>query len=330
MSMFEEIDEPRTATRERTEADDLFTPRTFDAPALVGQSAQAQSPEFEALMVMAQGRKRDENQLTAAAKRIGERMGERAIYSFPAGGGRIEGPTVHLIEALAQEYGNLLYGTRIDRIDGDRVHLVGMVIDAINGNVFTRPSVFHLPPAPAKFANKADQVARWESMQTQNAISKAGRTVLQHAMPRWYIDVAYNAADRVRRAELKLKDGQTMEDAVAESVAYFAKLGITEKGMESRVGAPRALWTISDLFSLRSDAKSLRDGTLSREAFREPEPVEPPPSNLAERIGAKPKPAVKPKPTVIDGDPTPDERAAILAAEAREAAGGTPDDEAGV
>lgn len=263
------LDEPaEVLTGERTV--EQFE-RPPELPAL--QSAampSAGAPEFQMLVELAKGRQRDENALASTAKRIGQRLGARAIYSFPAGGSRIEGPTVHLIEALAQAYGCLLYGTRIDQVEGDRVTVMGMCIDAITGVVAIRPALFTLAPAPAKFANKADQVSRWETMQVQNAISKATRGVLQHALPRWYIDIAFEAADQVRQQGLGLKQGQTLQDVVTEAVNHFAKQGISQAQLEGYLGAKRAVWTISDVLTLREAAGQLKAGTLSPAAFALP------------------------------------------------------------
>ena len=282
MSFFSDETESETETKTRTRPDvaDLFEPRVSQLPATVGPAPT--SPEFQMVIEMARGRSRDENALVATAKRIGERLGARAIYSFPMGKGRLEGATVHLIEALAQAYGSLLYGTRIESVDGDRVTIQGMCIDAINGIVAVRPAIFTLSPAPAKFADKADQVSRWESMQVQNAISKATRGVLQHALPKWYIDVAYEAADTVRTRGMKLKEGQTLQDVIRDACAHFATtFQIPPEGLEFYVGSKRALWTISDVLTLREAAASLKSGTLAPAAFTPPTTEAPKPQSAA-------------------------------------------------
>lgn len=280
-----------TDTTVKQHTDDVFDAPPAELPIVMPTMPAANSPEFAMVVEMARGKvARDENQLMRAAKRIGERLGARAIYSFPAGGSRIEGPTVHLIEALAQQYGHILYGTRIDSVDGDRVTIMGMCIDAITGVVACRPAIFTLSPAPAKFADKPDQAARWETMQVQNAISKATRGVLQHALPRWYVDAAFDAADEVRKRGLELKPGQTLADAVTEAVKLFATKGIAQAGMESYVGAKRALWTISDLYTLREAWGALKAGTLAPAAFAvHGEAEEPARSSATEaiRIAAK-------------------------------------------
>lgn len=287
----DDTDSPRTRERTEDNGDEIFAPRNAQLPMLAQPPAGSASlpPEFAMMVAMGQGRSRDEAALAKTAQRIGERMGERAIYSFPAGGSRVEGPTVHLVEALAQAWGNLFYGVRIESIEGDRVVIMGLCADAITGTVAARPAMFTLPPAPAKFANKADQASRWESMQVQNAISKATRGVLQHALPRWYIDLAYEAADRTRCSELKDRDGNplTLEQAIAQVIDAFGKSNIGLDGLEAFVGSPRALWVLSDLFGLRKAFHDLRSGTLSREAFAPKS--EPSTQGGAAALGAKPR-----------------------------------------
>lgn len=303
MAFMDQEPEQFTRTRERTvtddTVDDILGARTSHLPVLSQPTpGAALPPEFAMMVAMGQGKAgRDEAALAKAAIRIGERMGERAIYSFPAGGSRVEGPTVHLVEALAQQWGHLFYGVRIESIEGDRVVIMGLCADAITGTVAARPAMFTLPPPPAKFAQKQDQASRWESMQVQNAISKATRGVLQHALPRWYIDLAYEAADKARRNELTDKDGNplTLEQAIDQVVAAFGKQNVPMDGLEAFVGSPRALWVLSDLFGLRKAFHDLRSGTLSREAFQ-PKSTEPTATGGASALGGRPAPKPEPKP----------------------------------
>lgn len=193
--------------------------------------------------------KRDAGQLKKSARRVGEAMADRALYAFPVGGKRIEGPTVHLIEALAGEYGSLWTGTEITSIQGDRVFIRGVVLDLVTCTCYARPYLFTLPPAPGKFAEKADQANRWETMQVQNALSKAVRTALEHSLPRWYIEEAIAAARTIIRNE-QLK-GLSVEEAGEQAVKHFSGLGVEMVDLEDWLGAQRPLWTASDIIDLR-------------------------------------------------------------------------------
>lgn len=246
---------------------------------LIPQHGAAQGPgamaELESIARIAQyGERRSPDALMRAARAVGQRLAgfsnssgsNRALYSFPVKGGRVEGPTVQLAEALAQEYGFLWTGVRIDRMEGDRIFLTAMVVDVKAGTATTRPAVVSLPPAPGKFSEKADQAARWESMQMQSAISKTVRTAIIHALPAWMVESAVQGAQEYIRGDV-LK-GASLEKAADDSVVFYeSKHGVPVDALEARIGSPRAMWTSADIADLRGLAARLKAGvtTVARE-----------------------------------------------------------------
>lgn len=304
-----------TDTQQQTPPADLFAddaPRGFEQEpdleerriarreeaGLTPTSGATQTTELRMLVEIAQGHERDTDTLLRGARRIGEALAraDRALYSFPAGGQRIEGPTVGLAEALAQEYRYLWTGVRIDRVEETTVYLTAVVFDALAGSFVSRPHVATLPPPPGKFAQKADQAARWESMQVQSAISKAIRTAILHALPAWYVAEAVDAARRwLRDNELK---GVDVPTATQQAIAHYQSLGVSVGQLAHRMGADPALWTASDIVELRRLAKRIKAG----EATVQGEFGSPPPSGgngkpgARESIGLPPKAAPAPEP----------------------------------
>lgn len=230
---------------------------------------EGQFPELEFMARMAAGVERDESQMIKRAERVGEMLGQRALYSFPAGGGRVEGPTVQLAEALATEWGYLMWSARIVDQEGDRVTLMAVVVDALRCTVCARPGVFTLPPAPGKFANKAAQAARWEAMQTQAAISKCIRTALLHALPDWYIEAAVEASRN--HVNDKYLGGRPIGEARTASVEAFAKFDINREQLAHHMGAPPELWTVTDIVTLRTLYQDIKSGRQSIEAVFGPQ-----------------------------------------------------------
>lgn len=228
-------------------------------PANVPQQPQS---DLAALLPRAP-HKRDDNRLIETARRIGERMGmtfdnqgkSRALYSFPAGGSTIEGPTVWLIEALWQEYGDIIVKNKVREERGGRVVITTSIVDMVNRTGYERENMSTLTPAPGKFANKPDQAERWATMQLQSSISKAERTTVEHFLPRWYVDTAMDAARRAMSAEiLKDRDGKpiTLEQGFALAIdAYGKRYGVTLEQLEEYIGEARALWTLGDFAELR-------------------------------------------------------------------------------
>ena len=240
---------------------DEAAPLTVRTP----QSGQTsgQGAELRTLVEIAAGQERDPNALKREARRIGEAMARagKAMWAFPIDGKRIEGPTVWLAEALGQAYRYLWTGVRVDLIEDERVYLTAIVFDALSGSFLTRPHVATLPPAPKKWAEKIDQVSRWESMQVQSAISKAIRTALLHSLPAWYVECAVQAAhDQAVTEELQ---GAPLEQVVAEAIAAFAmklKPAVDRAALARRFGADPALWTVSDVVDARRLYQALKRG----------------------------------------------------------------------
>lgn len=225
---------------------------------------------------------RDPKALDAAAKRIGHQFGgtldaqgkSRAIYSFPAGQSNIEGATVWLIEALLQAYGHCAAEMHIeeDARDPNRVTITSTVVDFVNSVVYRRPHVASLAPAPARFASKPDQVERWRSMQMQSAISKAGRTAMQHALPAWYVDTAISAAREAMSSKLLVdRNGKrtTLKAALDTAVAWYEDVqGVSVQELEALVEAERPMWTLSELAYLKEVSLRLARGeTTKAEVF---------------------------------------------------------------
>jgi hypothetical protein len=261
---------------------------------------------------------RSYDRLERAAVAIGTRMGSefnaqgnnRAIYSWTAGGNRIEGATVWLIGALWQEYGHVVVDTFVSDQNGQRVTITGMVADRINGTVYRRPHIYTLAPAPGKFARDVAQSSRWEAMQLQSALSKAERTTVEHFLPAWYVDTAKRAAYAAMTSRLlkRLKPGcdpkhdqswvtVSLTEALNDAEAHFKSLGVSRAMLEWLLDGDRPTWNLTDLGELRALAKALMQGdkTVAQvfEAF-EPgdEPVDG--GGLAEVAEDKPQKA-KPK-----------------------------------
>lgn len=71
-----------------------------------------QAQEVQAAMVVAKKFPRDEFSAIEKIKRTCQRntLAEQAIYSYPRGGKNVNGPSIRLAEAIAQNWGNIDYG----------------------------------------------------------------------------------------------------------------------------------------------------------------------------------------------------------------------------
>lgn len=213
------------------------------------------------------GPPRDEKAMLTAAKRIGELLGAKAFYSFPAGGGRIEGASIDLAYALVQTWGKCLCRCMITSSAGERVTLRGQFVDLQSVAIVERDYTATLSPPPGKFANKPDQADRWRVMQEQSAISKAVRGAILGGLPAWYVGAALDAAFGI--VENKVLKGKTLVQARGDAALYFAQAyQLKQADLETLVGKALDLWTTAEIAALQDLAADLKAGRTAIESVR--------------------------------------------------------------
>lgn len=233
----------------------------------VQQAALSHRSEYAELAELAQSvGPRDPKQMLQDAKRVGALLGARAYYDFPAGGGRVTGPSIDLMDALAVVWGRLLQSVSIVSETNERVHLRGRVLDLFAVTAVERDYISAIAPAPGGFAKKPDQADRWRVMQLQSASSKAVRGALEHALPAWLVDAALEAARSA--ASQKATGGRPLPEARAKAVESLGRYGLSRTDLEAHVGQPLDLWAVDELDMLRTLARDLAEGRVAVEQFR--------------------------------------------------------------
>lgn len=233
-----------------------------EAPKPVARSEYADLAELARM-----GGARDTRAVLAEARRVGALLGERAYYDFPAGQGRVTGPTIDLMDALAIVWGRLVSTVSILEETATRVHLRGRVVDLLALTAVERDYVSGLTPAPGRFAAKAEQADRWKVMQLQAASSKAIRGALEHALPVWLVDAALESA---REAVAGYGTGglPLPEARMAAVDALWQSHGLDRAALEAWLETPADLWAGAELARLRKLAGALKRGEVAAEAIR--------------------------------------------------------------
>lgn len=226
-----------------------------------------------ALMVRAaQSVVRDKFKLIAAAKQIGELLGGAAFYRFPAGGSTITGPSIDLAQALAQEWGAIVYQVRIVKADslasgGQRVHLRASVADMRTLVCAEVDQVVSTSAPPGKFADKPEQRERWHSMQLQSAASKIVRNAILRVLPEWFVNAAFEAA--LAMDSKSALAGKTLPEARKTASEFLrAQWGCTVAELEQFLGQPFEMWAVAQVAQMRDLAEDLKSGRLAVEAWR--------------------------------------------------------------
>lgn len=266
---------------DKPEHNDPNTNSDDDAPAQVVpirvQPAPAgESSSLDLLVRHARAIERPPARMIERAKQLGGLLGEAAVYRFPVGGKTIEGASIDLAQALAQEWGGIVYSVQIVSANptgsgGMQLHLRARVTDARTLVAVEVDQVVSTLPAPAKFARKDEQRERWNAMQIQAASSRCVRNAILRVLPDWYVSAAMESASSAEAAAVT--GGRTLPEARAVAVEFLAKLGATREELERHVGQPLDLWAVPQLGQLRTLARNLRDGIVAIEAWRKDLPA---------------------------------------------------------
>lgn len=183
-------------------------------------------------------------------------LAQTAVYSYPRGKTKVEGPSIRLAEVLAQNWGNIAFGVKeLEQREGESVALA--------------------------YAWDLETNVRQEKVFTVKHSRKANNTIKKLDDPRdIYELVANNGARRLRSCILGIIPGDIVETAVEECnrtlqgnnkgplkdrvanalKAYKEKYRVTQEMVESRFGYNADAFTEYDYADLIKIFNSLKDG----------------------------------------------------------------------
>lgn len=201
-------------------------------------------------------------------------LAERAFYSLPRAGGRIEGSTVHLMRELARCWGNVDYGIReLHRDDTEGVSEMQAWAWCQEANVRTSRS-FIVPHQRMKKVNgqptREALIDLADVANNNNSVAaRAVRETIKHVLPASYVAEAEDIAART----LQDGGGKTIPQQVADAIAHFRDTwNVTSEQLEARLERPSGKWTVQDLAVLRVISGELSRG--EKRAETEFPPVE--------------------------------------------------------
>jgi hypothetical protein len=243
-------------------------PVTLAASSEATAIEQARSvAEVAAAVRVAQDNPRDESKaLDRMRQACSQRsLADRAFYSLPRAGGRVEGSTVHLAREIARCWGNIDYGIRELRRDDEagESEMQAWSWDQ-ESNVRSSRS-FIVPHArmvgSAKRGDKRrerlDDLA--DIANNNNSVAaRAVRETIFSILPVWFRDEAEAIATKTINGG---GDGKTLTQQIADAVKHYAdQFNVTAAQIEERLERPRAEWTASDLAGLRVLAAEMSRG----------------------------------------------------------------------
>lgn len=241
-----------------TDLDTIAQPRTI-VPTATQATAVEQAravAEVAAAVRVAQENPRDETRAIARMRQVcGQRaLADRAFYSLPRAGGRVEGTTVHTARSLAACWGNLDYGIRELRRD-DAAGESEMQAWAWDQEANVRSSRSFVVPHAIMAGKGADKKRKaltdlGDIANNNNSVAaRAVRETIFTVLPVWFIA----EAEEILTATLNGSGGdKPLAAQVADMIAsYETNVGVTRSQLEAYLALPTSEWTAQTLGVLR-------------------------------------------------------------------------------
>lgn len=237
-----------------TDLEQMSAPRTIQtasSEAAAVEQARAVA-EVAAAVRVAQDFPRD---VTAAIEQMKAAcsqpaLANRAFFSMPRAGGRVEGSTVHLARELARCWGNLDYGIRELRRD-DEAGVSEMQAWAWDQQSNVRSSRSFVVPHAIMAGKGADKRRKaltdlGDIANNNNSVAaRAVRETIFTVLPVWFRDEAERTATATLNGD---GSGKTLDQRKADAIAYFeSSFNVTRDQLEKRLERPSAKWTAQDI-----------------------------------------------------------------------------------
>ena len=226
--------------------------------------------EAQAAMVMAKRFPRDHvaavDKIMNACTRAG--LAEAALYTYSRGGTEITGPSIRLAEALAQNWGNIHFGTReLEQRQGESTMEAYAWDLETNTKEVKAFQVRHERHAKHGITKLTDPRDIYEM--TANLGARRLRACILGIIPGDVIEAAQN------QCEVTLKSkAEVTPDSLAKLLEAFGQQGVTKQQIEKRIQRHLDSMLPAQLVSLRKIFNSLKDG-MSKPAdwFEEAEKI---------------------------------------------------------
>lgn len=228
--------------------------------------------EIQAALVIGQRCPRDEIKAKAKIIQACQRkeLAEVAEYEYSRGGTRITGPTIDLLRAIANRWGNIRFGWKeVERRDGESTVRCEAWDCQSNGQAFREFVVKHWRDTQSGGYAIEDERDIYELLANQAA--RRVRACLEEVID---ADIVTAAVDQCRKT-LVQGEKTPIKDQVVVMLNAFTEFGVTQADIERRLGNKLDGVSPNQLASLRRVFKSLKDGVGKKEDYFKPELAKP-------------------------------------------------------
>lgn len=262
MSDYDETFEAeRVATKEPGRG--LVTqPTRVTPPALVAEQHRAIA-EIQAALTVAKSFPRDEAHALECILNACDRPGvaEEAEYEYSKGGTAIIGPTIRLLEVVAQQWGNIEFGFReLTRHYGNGAEAGESIAEAFAWDLQTntrRKVVFSVKHEIEKKDRSKKRITDPRDIYelVANNAQRRVRTCLENVIPRDIVDAGVMRT----RETMRVKEEVTPEK-IAKLLTAFGGYGVTKMMIELKLQRKIETMSPAQMVRLRRVYTSLKDG----------------------------------------------------------------------
>ncbi len=235
------------------EADSLAPAAAANVEVAMSRASQ----EVQAAMAIAKRYPRDVNaaysRLMTSCKRKG--LAEAAIYEYPRGGQKVEGPSIRLAEAAAQCWGNLDFGVvEVEQSAGQSVVMAyawDLETNTRQVKTFTVKHERHTRQGRSFLTDPRDI---YEMVANQGA--RRLRACILGVIPGDVIDDAIAQCEKTLIGDGK----EPIAARVQKMLTAFAEFSVTAEMVEAKLGHKVDAITETELAKLRKTYTSIKDG----------------------------------------------------------------------
>lgn len=213
--------------------------------------------EAQGKLVIAKRFPRDEVAAFAKAMEACQRpaMAEKAFYSFPRGGQKVEGPTIRFAEELARCWGNIDYGIKeLSQDDGKsemQAYAWDLETNAQSVQNFTNP---HQREVGKKMQTLTSQRDIYEN--NANMATRRLRSRILAILPSWFVEECIAECKKT----IAGNNDTPLIDRVKKMVIQFAKLGVTQEQIENRLKRKIDTMTADDFVDFTGIYNAIKNG----------------------------------------------------------------------
>lgn len=223
--------------------------------------------EVQAALVIARMNPRDQRQsmdriLNACCR---PQLAETAIYAYSRGGSDIQGPSIRLAEAIAQQWGNMQFGIRELSNHGGKSEVQAFAWDVETNTrrevTFSVPHIRHTKKGSYKLEDPRDI---YELVANQGA--RRLRACILSVIPGDVIEAAVSQCMLTLKAHCDVTP-----DGIQKLVAAFEAIGVSKARIEKFCQCRSEAIKPAQIIRLRNVYASIKDGMSSPEDWFEPE-----------------------------------------------------------